>query len=245
MISEYICNLCGTQNQVEAGTNEKVPGPICSKCHSATRFRKCAYLISKHVFGGTGRLDQDADSDLKGIGLSDAHPVENCMKRFSNYENTYYHKEPMVDIMQPPAEPGIYDYLISSDVFEHTPPPVAAPYHNAFAYLRKGGKFILSVPAQPTGKEHFPNLSDFQILETKEGHTLVNATTSGELEVFDDLRFHGGPGSTLEMRIFSPDQVMKLLKEAGFSKVEAATDLPEEFGVSDIRGLSSFWIATK
>ena len=245
MITEYVCNLCGTENKIEAGTNEKVPGPICSKCRSATRFRKMAYLMSKHIFGGKGRLDQDNDSGLRGIGLSDAHPFENCMKRFKGYTNTYYHKEPMINIMLPPSEPGIYDYLITSDVYEHTPPPVKAPFQNAYAYLRKGGKIILSVPAQPTGVEHYPNLSDFTILETTKGHTLVNATAQGGLEVFENLRFHGGPGSTLEMRIFSPNQVETLLKEVGFSDIQFITELPEEFGVSDIRGLSSFWVATK
>ena len=39
----------------------------------------------------------------------------------------------------------------------------------------------------------------------------MNWTADGRIETFDDLVFHGGPGSTLEMRVFSEDALRGLL----------------------------------
>jgi hypothetical protein len=51
------------------------------------------------------------------------------------------------------------------------------------------------------------------------------------LEVFENLCFHGGHGSTLEMRVFSEASLKEVIKAAGFDEVEIVTEDVPEFGV--------------
>ena len=59
----------------------------------------------------------------------------------------------------------------------------------------------------------------------------MNRRRDGSIEVFENLTFHGGHGSTLEMRAFTEDSLRAMLRGAGFGDVYfAAGNLPE-FGV--------------
>lgn len=242
---EFQCNLCGAINRIHFSQNIRTPGPLCDQCKSSTRFRFVAYAISSYIFGGDGGLFKDEDNRLEGIGLSDAPPISRALSRFSNYKNTFYHKPPYLDIMRAPDSDQICDFLISSDVFEHTPPPVEAPFINAYSLLRHGGILILSVPTTNAYLEHFPELFDYNLVEENGKYRLVNTTRAGQYQEFDQLRFHGGPGSTLEMRIFSVVEVERNLKEAGFTSIERLSATVEAYGISPIRGLSTLWIARK
>ena len=56
----------------------------------------------------------------------------------------------------------------------------------------------------------------------------MNKTKDGAIQVFDDLRFHGGSGSTLEMRFFSRSSLLNSIAAAGFAKIKIhEEDLPE------------------
>jgi hypothetical protein len=59
----------------------------------------------------------------------------------------------------------------------------------------------------------------------------VNRRRDGSTEVFDDLCFHGGDGSTLELRVFTEEELKKILRGAGFSEVRIASENIPEFGV--------------
>jgi hypothetical protein len=56
---------------------------------------------------------------------------------------------------------------------------------------------------------------------------LRNKTRTGVVQEFNDLVFHGDPGATLEMRVFSEIALVQHLKDAGFAniKVHRAVDL--------------------
>lgn len=245
-MTDFLCNLCGTQNtDVDPAKNIRVPGPLCSNCNSATRFRKVADTLSRAVFGGIGRIDLDDDGGLRGIGLSDAMPVSRAMDRFPGYTNTYFHKEPRLDIMQYDPEFSDLDYIVSSDVFEHTPPPHDLPIQNAYKMLSPGGTLILSVPTSATYIEHFPKLHNFEIIKMGDEYALANATRDAQLEIFRELRFHGGPGSTLEMRLYSIEEIEQQLKAAGFKEWDQVTQERPEYGIMDIVGLSTVWVARK
>ena len=71
--------------------------------------------------------------------------------------------------------------------------------------LRQGGLLLLTVPygLQPETIEHFPELHEFTLVERDGGCELHNLTKSGVRQTFRNLVFHGGRGSTLEMRVFS------------------------------------------
>jgi SAM-dependent methyltransferase len=143
-------------------------------------------------------------------------------EKFS-YTNTYYHKEPRLDIAQPVR--GILvqssDFVISSEVFEHVAPPVLRAFQNTFEILKPGGVLVLTVPYGngPDTVEHFPDLYDFKIIEDKGTYRLQNLTRAGEVQEFHDLVFHGGAGATLEMRIFSETALLRHLAEAGFEEI--------------------------
>ena len=241
----YICNICGAKNFLREEDNLAVPGPICSGCHSSVRFRKIAHVIAEKVFGGPEELFLHGENTLRGIGLSDAWPYARVLEKQPYYKNTFYHKEPYLDVMRDNSTYCELDYLISSDVFEHTPPPAEKPFNVVHGFLKPGGKFILSVPTIETYLEHFPDLHDYEVIAIEGGFLLANATAGGQLQVFRNLRFHGGPGSTLEMRVYSIDAVERNLELAGFSAWERIDLECQDFGITNVRGLSTVWLATK
>ena len=160
--------------------------------------------------------------DLVGIGLSDWAGYAAGLAARLSYTNTFYHQEPLLDIVDPPRERwGRCDFLISTDVFEHVPPPVERAFTGSFALLKPGGLLVLTVPFTdvPETVEHFPDLSIFKIVELGGEHVLVNRDAAGRHSVRAGLVFHGGPGDTLEMRVFSRAGTVRLLEQAGFGDI--------------------------
>jgi SAM-dependent methyltransferase len=132
-----------------------------------------------------------------------------------------------------PALWGSNDFVISSDVFEHVLPPVARAFDNVSRLLKPGGLFILTVPfgTQPKTIEHFPELHDFKIVETDGNYVLTNVTREGVVQRFDRLVFHGGPGTTLEMRVFAEGDLIKHLAAAGFLEIEVHRNPLFQYGI--------------
>ena len=60
---------------------------------------------------------------------------------------------------------------------------------------------------------------------------LVNTTRDGREQLFDNLRFHGGTGATLEMRVFSQSSLLAEIKKAGFSEVKLYDKCIPEYGI--------------
>ena len=98
--------------------------------------------------------------------------------------------------------------------------------------LKTDGYVIFSVPfIYNNYYEHFPSLYDYSIELNNQNNKyyIKNITIDDKEELFykcktpsgetSDLCFHGGPGSTLEMRIFSQDVLIKHLKDAGFKEI--------------------------
>ena len=150
-----------------------------------------------------------------------------------DYTNTYYHKAPRLDIVdESTLTPDHYDFLLSSDVMEHVRPPVADGFVNALRILKPGGVFVVTVPcsAEPTTREHFPELKDYELARFRDELVLLNRTADGRLQAFDSLVFHGGPGEAMEMRTFSRTGVAQELRNAGFVDVSIIDDHPG-FGI--------------
>lgn len=112
-------------------------------------------------------------------------------------------------------------------------PPVARTSDNVFRLLKPGGLFILTVPfgTQPKTIEHFPELHDFQIVETDGKYVLTNVTREDVVQRFDRLVFHGGPGMTLEMRVFAECDLIKHLAAAGFLETEVHRNPLFQYGI--------------
>lgn len=222
----FLCNICDREN---AATLDQLTreAPTCSKCRSNVRLRSVVQILTTELFGSSLRLSEVPSSpELRGLGMSCWEGYADRLARRLSYRNTFYHQEPKFDVTRPdPSLEGIFDFVISSDVFEHVDPPVAAAFLNTRKLLKPEGVFIFSVPfsehrgqPEPT-VEHFPDLHDYQIEEVEGRFRLRNVTREGELQLFDNLVFHGGPGSTLEMRSFSGWSVLAELNAAGFKDI--------------------------
>ena len=73
-----------------------------------------------------------------------------------------------------------------------------------------------------TAVEHFAGLHQTGIADIDGRPVLVNRSRDGGYEVFDELVFHGGQGSTLEMRVFSESDIRVRLTAAGLAAGFAA-----------------------
>lgn len=228
---EYLCKLCNTLNISDAEFSRE--GSLCSNCNSNSRLRYAA-LIVEHLL-------KDKASEKIGLGLSENPYLASYLKSKTIYVNSYYHldkdDELYFDILNPNEKQlAAYDYVTSLDVFEHTPPPAINAFIGAFNVLRPGGYLVFSVPYtfETETVEHFPNLYDFKIekLEQRDQFVLKNTTRYGDKEEFKNLIFHGGPGQTLEMRVFCKNDLLNLLKDSGFTEIKIWEENYPEVGAA-------------
>lgn len=194
-------------------------------------------LLSLELFGLVLPIkDFPTKVGLKGVGLSDWEGYASRLAQTIDYTNTFYHQPPTLDITQVPDElAGTCDFLISSDVFEHVLPPVGAAFAGARRLLKPGGLLVLTVPFGVSGEdtiEHFQNLHSWSMAQDETGAwRLDNQREDGTRESFTDLKFHGGPGATLEMRVFMRESLLVELARAGFREVRIASEPMPEIGV--------------
>jgi SAM-dependent methyltransferase len=174
--------------------------------------------------------DLPAIKSLRGFGMSDPPALARPLEQVFDYTNTFYHQEPRFDVVSMDERHlGVYDFILSSEVLEHVPPPVESAFRTLYRLLKPDGVLVMTVPYKPEGatEEHFPQLGRFAVASLGEQAVLVNRTAAGALELFENLVFHGGGGSTLEMRVFSELDLRRMLAEAGFTEVKiVAADDP-------------------
>lgn len=232
----FRCNICGNINhEVPLELVKNREAQSCGHCKSSLRMRSVIHALSMELFGKSVVLPEfPLAPAILGAGMSDwdgyALPLANKL----GYTNTFYHKEPRLDIMQIPKESeGRYDFLISSDVFEHIPPPVSVAFANARKLLKPDGVLILTVPYKKVGEteEYFPDLHNFKIVTEGEERILINVTCNGTEQRFGNLVFHGGDGFTLEMRLLSENGLLQELEEAGFEQVKIYHENYPEYGI--------------
>ncbi len=230
----FRCNLCGTANGVAQRALDR-ERPSCRSCGSNVRFRAVGRLVVRELTGRDCALpDLPRSKQWRGIGLSDANAYAAPFADRFDYLNTFFHIEPRLDIANADvARYGGCDFLVASDVFEHVTPPVGRAFANARALLRDGGKFIFTVPftLDDDTVEHFPELHDWSIVQEDGRFRLVNRTADGRSVVHENLVFHGGPGATLEMRLFSQAALLREFERAGFARVRIADEACLPFGI--------------
>ncbi len=228
--SAFTCNLCGKESGSSANVHRE--GATCTNCGSNMRFRALINELSRRVLGSPTYLNRfPINKSIKGAGLSDAPHYAGQLASCFSYTNYFYHQRPFLDITDiKNFAPESLDFLISSDVFEHIPPPRRTAFTNSFHLLKPGGILAFTVPYTllPKTVEHFPNLNEYHIINYKGRKVLVNITSSEDIEIFDNLIWHGGEGSTLEMRVFCEADLINLLETEGFTEIEIFNnDIPE------------------
>jgi SAM-dependent methyltransferase len=231
---KFLCNICGTQcERPPEGISRE--GASCLACRSSARVRAVVALLSRELLGAPMTLPEfPVLKGIRGIGMSDSPELAEKLARKLDYTNTFYHQAPRLDAVDPdPNDFGRYDFILSSEVMEHVPPPAEAAFANLFRLLKKDGLLIMTTPYTLGGKtkEHFPELHDFTLTSLGAETVLVNRRRDGSIEVFENLVFHGGPGSTVEMRVFTEESLRENLLAAGFSSVRVASENVPEFGI--------------
>lgn len=245
----FQCNICGhhTHDLVDAVYGRETVS--CFRCGSTMRFRAIVHALSLGLFGVERTIPEFAeDKSIFGLGMSDSQAYSIRLTDKFNYINTFYHREPRFDVTKPPDWTHNADFIISSDVLEHVPPPIQEALANLRSALAPNGKLIITVPIfveQGETVEHFPNLHDFRIEKRHRQSVLVNRTRDGTIEEFADLRFHGGPGATLEMRRFSRESIVTALVEAGFSAVSVVDAPVPRYGIDWSHSFGCPVIATR
>lgn len=231
----FCCNICGAQCRVEPVAIARET-PSCHSCGSTVRTRAIVHLLTTELFGRSIVLPELPERrDIVGIGLSDSESYAQRLERKLGYTNTYFHAEPRLDIADVPLDrAALYDFIIASDVFEHVARPVSRAFANARRLLKASGVLIFTVPftLETDTAEHFPELHDYRLRETREGWVLENRAADGREQVYTDLVFHGGPGSTLEMRVFSRAALEREFASAGFSRLRIADEPYPEHGIA-------------
>lgn len=220
----FRCNICGEKCLVLKDQLQREVAS-CKACGSTPRARAIIRALSLGLFGRNIVLpDFPMDRGISGLGMTDWDGYAARLAKKFCYENTYLHQEPCLDISAREVAPDRMessDFIISSEIFEHVVPPVLRAFQNTFEILKPGGIFVLTVPygTLPETIEHFPELNDFTVIVENGSYRLRNVTRSGEVQEFHDLVFHDGPGTTLEMRVFSEAALLRHLAEAGFESI--------------------------
>lgn len=223
-VIEYYCNICNSKNQLEREHFQRELA-ICKRCGANARFRGIIYVLAS-LLGEKKDIPLQKWSRRKhiwGIGMSDWPGYANLLRGKFNYENTFFDRSPQLDIVNlTTTHLEKYDFVISTDVFEHILPPIQQGFDNLLRLLKPGGFLVFSVPYTRIAQtvEHFPNLHDFEISSFHGKKILINRDASGHFEVYDKLVFHGGEGATLEMRRFCEADVIDRLTRAGFENIQ-------------------------
>jgi SAM-dependent methyltransferase len=217
----FRCNICGSSCVAPVSSLQREESS-CDSCGSTVRMRGIVHSLSMALFGESFAIEDFPErKNIVGIGMSDWDPYADRLKEKLSYTNTFYHKEPKLDVTNiTSADEATLDFIISTDVYEHVCPPVSIAFENTYKMLKPGGSFIFSVPysLEDSTLEHFPELHDWK-LEKREVWTLINQTKEGKTQEYSDLVFHGGEGETLEMRVFCEKDLLNILRSFGFDEV--------------------------
>jgi hypothetical protein len=234
-LTAFQCNVCGSFNLVPRSRLDREISS-CRQCGSSVRFRCIVHLVSTALYGKSIPLpDFPPDPAISGAGLSDWGGYADPLAQKFDFSNTYYHMEPRLDIVAPPpAMLGSLDFLTTSDVFEHVPPPASRAFAGSYALLKPGGHLILTVPFvdMPATIEHYPEMRDFGIVQFGDDYVVVARNADGSTTLHPNPAFHGGPGQTLEMRLFALNDLLRLLKDAGFTDIKVMSEEMPQFGIA-------------
>ena len=231
----FRCNICGARNRSTVKLSER-EGGLCSNCGSNIRLRSVVLALSRALFNCELALtDFPSLKTVRGLGFSDSEIYARPLERLFTYSNTYFHREPRFDIAQSdPARLGLFDFVICSEVLEHVAPPVERAFATLRALLKPSGVLILTVPygLDDDTIEQFDGIADPRLVSLDGKPLVIGRDPEGRFTVRDDIVFHGGPGATLEMRIFSESALRGQLANAGFANVAFDAAECPAFGVA-------------
>lgn len=227
------CNICGEDCACNMSQLQREV-PSCTACGATVRMRAIIHALSVALFGKSMVIKDFPATSLSGKGMSDWDGYAQPLSAKLNYCNTFYHQTPFLDISTiNETDVASVDFLISSDVFEHVTPPISNAFLNAYNMLRDNGVFILSVPYTLNAEtvEHFPDLCTYHVESINGEPVLINVDKNNIRTEYRNLTYHGGAGETLELRIFSKDNLLAELRGAGFSSIAIVDESVFQYGI--------------
>jgi len=232
------CSVCGRSYKLDISIDSREV-QLCRRrrCRASGRAQGIAYALARYVFEEDKPLSKvRKNRDIRIVGLSDDHAYARVLQWQCTYTNTFYHTRPFLDISNPDKMYwGHCDALISADVFEHVMPPVSAAFEGAAKMLRPGGHLILTVPFTNKGEhiEHYPELRSYVSRQRPDGVWVADLEfDTGQKSTDESPCFHGGPGKTLELRVFNLKRIETELAAAGFTTINVLIDNIPEWGIN-------------
>lgn len=236
------CNVCGGIRKIKIRSANLREEGSCKRCRSNSRKRHLAAVILDSL-GSARRYSSlreiPSDSPVKLYNVESNGALHSCLKHingyvcseyFGPYEEVGKEKEGVlnVDLQNIPFEENLFDFVISTEVFEHIPNPYIA-FKELHRILKPGGSHIFTVPYNyNSDKDEIKSILN-------EKNEIVHLTTP---------EYHGDPirgEGILVYTIFSKEMISKL--EALNFKVSLDHEKSLKYGILGDKNI--VFIATK
>lgn len=233
----WISILCGVKNRSPLVEREAMQ---CVACASTWRVRATALGV---LLGTASPVKPFSDVPRnyfwRGLGISDHMTLAGGLASRFDYTNSYYHRFPRLDLLDPGRElESFFGFITCSDVLEHVPPNADRALSGMCNILDTHGFAVISVPSggssTPT-REFYPDLVEW----TEVDGLVIWKDSEGVEHVDSSPEFHGGGGQTLAFRLWGEDDLRERLIRVGF---RAVRDIPfcEELGVPPLENHGVF-----
>lgn len=223
------CVVCNTPNQNVPAPNvvEAREGTNCVGCGLGWRHRALALaVLQSQAIADTSLSNFSGDFSIVGVGTSEIPQFAFRLAEKFWFTNTHLHVAPVLDLGNPDAQwRNVANFVVCSEVLEHTPPPPERALHGLFSILKDEGTAIITVPyaLNQTTQEFYPNLSRSRVIDGV--HYWENE--HGQEFIDEDPEFHGGSVPALTYRVWSLTDLKERLKDVGFSNVSHLRSAPE------------------
>jgi hypothetical protein len=137
----FRCNICGRVAQAPLSQLDREK--VSCRCGSTVRMRALAHVLSLELFGESYALpEMPLRRDLVGVDMSGTAKLANRLAERIGYTNTFLHKPPYLNIVDPgPEWLARCDFVVSSDVFEHVELPASRAFANTLRLLKPGASW--------------------------------------------------------------------------------------------------------
>ncbi len=213
------CNVCGNISRISVKSNNFREGCTCKKCNSNSRKRHIAMQLLDNLNQKSNLKIKSLKNipnnlDLKIYNTESNGALHYNLKHTKGYICSEYFGDENefgktqngilnIDLMKTEFEDSKFNYIISSEVFEHIPNPYKA-FKETQRILKTGGLHIFTVPFHPNGEK--------DVIKAK-------MNSENEIIYLENPEYHGDPVRSdkgiLVFTIFSKEILIKL-KNLGF-----------------------------
>lgn len=214
------CILCGSSLRFYQRDFHRELG-VCPGCGINARMRGVVRAVVQAVYGTMDLplVDSPSRPHVRMLGISDDARYASVLAAKFDYRNTFFHTTPRLDVgceADCLAHAG-HDVTICSDVLEHTIQRPFEVIRNLLRTVKPGGTLVISAPSfdMLDSIEWYGGIVSYEVT-MQDGRPCVTWVNRRGQEFVDTAPiFHGGPGSTLEMRILAHCELIAAAQLAG------------------------------